>query len=265
MNIIAVDDKRPVLLQVEGAIREAVPDCILAGFVSSKKALAYARETRVDVAFLDIDMAEMNGLILARHLKEIYGKTNIIFITGYSQYALDAFRVPASGYILKPAEPEAIIQELNRLRDPVSPGEQTGRVRITCFGNFSIFVDNKPLIITREKPKELLAYLVHKRGTFVRTSEIAAVLWEDKTYSSSVKANLRQVIFRLMNILRDVEIEDIILKKWDSMAVDVTKISCDYYDFMNKKASGINAYTGEYMNEYGWAEFTIGYLNDKLK
>lgn len=264
MNIIAVDDKIPVLLQVESAIREAVPDCSLAGFISSKKALAHARDIRVDVAFLDIDMAEMNGLVLAKRLKDIYGKTNIIFITGYTEYALDAFQLAASGYILKPAEPDAIRREMNRLRDPVSL-EDTGRVRINCFGNFSVFVDHEPLIITREKPRELLAYLVHKRGTFVRTSEIAAVLWEDKTYGSAVRTNMRQVIFRLMNVLKGKGIEDIILKKWDSMAVDVTKISCDYYDFMNKKASGINAYTGEYMNEYGWAEFAIGYLDDRIK
>lgn len=264
MNIIAVDDKKPVLLQVKNAILEAAPECSLEGFVSCEKALAYAKETRVDVAFLDIDMAEMNGLVLAKRLKEIYGQTNIIFITGYSEYALDAFDIAASGYILKPAEPEAITRELNRLRHPVIP-ENVKRVRITCFGNFSVFVDNKPFIITREKPKELLAYLVHKRGTFVRTSEIAAVLWEDKTYSSAVKANLRQVVFRLMSLLRSAGIEDIILKKWDSMAVDLTKISCDYYDFMKKKTNGINAYTGEYMNEYGWAEFTIGYLDDKIK
>lgn len=264
MNIIAVDDKKAVLLQVKGAIREAAPDCSLKGFISSERALAYAKETRVDVAFLDIDMAEMNGLVLAKHLKEIYGKTNIIFITGYPEYALDAFDMAASGYILKPAEPGVIMRELNRLRDPLVP-EHTERVRITCFGNFSVFVDEEPFIITREKPKELLAYLVHKRGTFVRTSEIAAVLWEDKTYSSAVKANLRQVIFRLMKLLKSAGIEDIILKKWDSMAVDVTKISCDYYDFMKKKTSAINAYTGEYMNEYDWAEFTIGYLDDRIK
>ncbi len=259
MNMIAVDDKRPVLLGVERAIREASPDCELKGFTSAKKALAYARDVRIDVAFLDIDMAEMSGLALAKGLKDIYGQTNIIFVTGYSEYAVDAFDMAASGYILKPAEPEAITRELSRLRNPVEAGAE--RVRIKCFSNFSVFVNGEPLVITRKKPRELLAYLVHKRGSFVRTAEIAAVLWEDITDTGSVKANLRQVVFRLMNILKDAGIEDIILKKWDQMAVDTDKISCDYYDFMERKTSGVNAYTGEYMSEYSWAEFTVDYLN----
>lgn len=264
MNIIAVDDKKPVLLQVEAAIHEAVPGCSLKSFVSPREALAYARETRVDVAFLDIDMAVMNGLVLAKNLKDIYGKTNIIFVTGYAKYALDALNMAASGYILKPAEPEAIMRELNRLRDPVAVVDSK-RVWIQCFGNFSVFVDGRPLVITRKKPKELLAYLVHKHGTFARTAEISSVLWEDKVSGAAVRSNMRQVVYRLMNILSDAGIEDIIVKKWDSMAVDTTKVACDYYDFINKKTSGVNAYIGEYMNEYSWAEFTVGYLDSRLK
>ncbi len=263
MNIIAVDDKKPVLLGVERAIREASPGCVLEGFISAKEALAYARRVRIDAAFLDIDMPEMSGLLLAKGLKDIYGKTNIVFVTGYSEYALDAFDMAASGYILKPAEPEAIARELKRLRSPVAP-QKKERVRIRCFGNFSISVNGEPLAMTREKPKELLAYLVHKRGSFVRTAELAAVLWEDKAADNALKSNMRQVIYRLMALLRDAGVEDIIHKKRDQMAIDVANVSCDYYDFINRKASGVNAYAGEYLSEYSWAEFIIGYLDSRV-
>lgn len=263
MNMIVVDDEKPVLLQIESAIRQAVPDGMLTGFISTREALAYAKDTRIDVAFLDIDMGEMNGLSLAKKLKDIYGKTNIIFVTAYSEYALDAFSVKASGYILKPADPQIIIRELDNLRNPPVSGENS-RVRIQCFGNFSLFVDGKPLVITREKPRELLAYLVHKRGTFVSTSEISAVLWEDQVGGSSAKTNMRQVVFRLMQLLKEAGIKDIILKKWDMMAINRDKVSCDYYDFIDQKTSGINAYTGEYLSEYSWAEFAINFLNDSV-
>lgn len=264
MNIVAVDDKKPVLLQVQNTIEKAVPQASVKGFTSTREALDYAEKTRIDIAFLDIDMGEMNGLVLAKRLKEIHGGTNIIFITGYSEYAIDAWDISASGFILKPATVEAVSKQLDNLRNPIEPDTQE-HIRINCFGNFNIFIDGKPLIITREKPKELLAYLVHKRGSLIRTGEIAAVLWEDKAGSEAVKTNMRQVLFRLMNVLKEAGIEDIIIRKWDKIAIDVNKVSCDYYDFIDRKISGINAYTGEYMNEYSWAEFTISYLDNKVK
>lgn len=263
MNIIAVDDKKPVLLGVEAAIREAAPNCVMKAFTLPQDALAYARRVQIDVAFLDIDMPGMNGLILAKELKDICGKTNIVFVTGYAEYAVDAFTLAASGYILKPAEPAAISRELARLRDPVLP-RRVPRVRFQCFGNFGVFVNGKLFVIQREKPRELLAYLVHKRGAFVRTAELAAVLWEDKATGSAVKANLRQVVHRLMDVLRGAGIEDIILKRWDQIAVDIGKVDCDYYDFLDKKTGGVNAYAGEYLSEYTWAEFTISFLNRKI-
>ncbi len=136
------------------------------------------------------------------------------------------------------------------------------KVRFECFGNFSVFVDDKPLLITRAKVREMLAYLVHKRGLIVRTGEMAAVLWEDKENNDAVKANMRQVFHRLLSVLRDAGVEDIIIKKRDNMAVDITKISCDYYDFIVTQTKGAAAFNGEYMNEYSWAEFTTGYLNN---
>lgn len=264
MNIIAVDDKKPVLLQVEDAIRKAAPSCRLAGFTSAQDALAYAKSTQIDVAFLDIDMAGMNGLVLAKRLKDIYGKTNIVFVTGFSEYALDAFAVPASGYILKPAQPERIAFEIGRLRDPVAPGP-TGRVRIKCFGSFSVFVDGQPLTFTRSKAKELLALLVHKCGDEVSNAEIASVLWEDKPYGSTLQSYTRSVRSQLMAVLKQAGAENIIRKSHNRISIDTEKISCDYHEALNGNVDALNTYMGEYMSEYSWAEFTAAYLDRRTK
>lgn len=134
MNIIAVDDEKPSLFLVERAIRKAVPACSFACFLSAADALFYAEKTTVDVAFLDIHMRTMNGLMLAGRLQEIHGKTNIIFITGYSEYAVDAFSLGSSGYIMKPVEPEAIALEISRLRNPP---EVLGPEPMERIGNFT--------------------------------------------------------------------------------------------------------------------------------
>ena len=86
----------------------------------------------------------MNGLELAKRLKDQHGETNIVFVTGYSEYAIDAFDLHASGYLLKPATVEKVQDAMENLRIPPETIGRGKRVRIQCFGNFEIFVDGVP-------------------------------------------------------------------------------------------------------------------------
>jgi len=81
------------------------------------------RENSCEIAFLDIKMRGMTGIELARQLKDIQGDINIIFVTGFSEYSLNAFRLYASDYLLKPATPDAVRQALGHLRTPVRPAQ----------------------------------------------------------------------------------------------------------------------------------------------
>lgn len=264
MNILIVDDERPALRVLERAVREAVPACNLAAFTSAAAALDYAKEAQVAVAFLDIDMGDMDGLSLAKRLKAIHGTTNIIFVTGHAQYAVDAFSVSASGYLLKPVDAAAVQKALGELRHPVQ-AQAMSRVRIQCFGSFGVFVDGKPLLFTRAKVRELLAYLVHKRGAAASTAEIATILWEDKENTRSVQSQTRTVIAQLMQCLKAAGIGDIVHKAWNSIAIDVAKVACDYYQMLGGNVEALNAYTGEYMNDYSWAEFMIGQIDMRVQ
>ncbi len=153
MNIIAVDDEKPVLFLTERAIRNALPDCLLTCFLSANEALAYAGRTTVDIAFLDINMRRMDGLMLAKRLKEIHEKMNIIFITGYSEFAVDAFSLGSSGYIMKPVEPEAIALEVSRLRNPPGLTKSIERIGEFIFDHNSrrVFCNGRDLLL---QPRE---------------------------------------------------------------------------------------------------------------
>ena len=163
MKILAVDDEVFALENLRQAIKTALPDCELCCFSTPVEALRHAAEAVPDIAFLDISLSGMNGLALAKRLKDINGKTNIIFATGYSEYAVDAFSVQASDYLLKPVTRGAVVRAIEHLREPVA--EKSGqRVRVQTFGNFEVFVGGRPLAFTRLKTKELLAYLINRRG-----------------------------------------------------------------------------------------------------
>ena len=259
MKIIAVDDEKLALDTLVDSIEKAVPDASITGFRKPEDALTYVRENDCEIAFLDIKMRGMTGLELAKRLKDIRGDINIIFVTGYSEYSLDAFRLYASDYLLKPATPDAVRQAMDHLRTPIRPA-QTKRVRFQCFGNFEVYVDNKPLIFGRAKSKELLAYLVDRMGASATMGELMAVIWDDGADTSSRQSNLRNLIADLKNVLSDAEVGNIILKSRNSIAVNCEMVDCDYYDFLQHIPYAVNAYHGEYMMQYSWAEITTAAL-----
>ncbi len=259
MNIIAVDDEQSALQALERAIKQVIKDANVKYFQFSDEALAYAKENIVDVAFLDIEMNEMNGLLLAKHLKDIDGKVNIIFITGYSRYAMEAFTLRASGYVMKPFDSKQIAKELENLRYPALCNNKG--IRIQCFGNFEIFVEGIPLVFSRSKTKELLAYLVNRGGAWCKKNEIIAKIWEEREDSKSLQVQYRQLVADLIATLNTAGFADIILRRRGELAIVTDKCNCDYFDFMNGEVNAINAYNSEFMEQYSWAEFTKGMLS----
>ena len=263
MTILAVDDERRALNTLTQAIQSAVPEASVVGFSSVADSLEYAKINKVDVVFLDIQMPEMSGLIFAMNLKEIDPKINIVFVTGYSHYALDAMELHPSGYVLKPVTKEKVELELENLRFPVEV-QSDKRTQVQTFGNFEVFVDGTPLKFVSARSKELFAYLIDRRGTSATPVEIAAVLWEDKLYDKSLRNQIQAAISEMMKTLKEHDLSDIINKSWNQISVDKSKLNCDYYSMLDMIPSAVNAYCGEYMANYSWAEMTAAALSSKL-
>lgn len=261
MRIIAVDDEPYALISIKQALIKVTPESVIETFSVAADSLKYADNYTVDVAFLDIEMNELDGLSLAKRLKEINHNTNIIFVTGYSGYMKNAFDMHASGYILKPIREEQVASELQNLRR--QPGQAKKGVQIKCFGDFQVYINGELLLFSRSKAKELLAYLVHKQGAPVSNHEIASLLWPEETYNFSLQSNTRNVISRLLKILKEVGIADIVLRTRNNTALNINKVSCDYYNYLDGDAQAVNSYKGEYMKEYDWAEFSIPASDEK--
>lgn len=263
MNIIAADDEQLALESLVEAIEEAAPDAKIYPFRKVSEILEFAKSTLCEVAFLDIEMRGMTGIELAKELKDINPNINIVFVTGYSEFMKDAFSLHASGYVLKPPTKKTIERELNELRNPVKIN--TERIVACTFGNFDVFVDGNPITFRRNKAKEILAYLVDRKGSTVTIAEIASILFEDKEYDRSLQKQIQVYISDMISALKKADAQDIIIKKHNSISVNTNNFKCDYYDFLNMIPSAINSYHGEYMNNYSWAEFTTGWINQKIE
>ncbi len=267
MNSIIVDDEIHILRHTESIIRNVFPDYHIRCFDNPDDALIYAAANRIDIAFLDIEMGGMNGLELAKRLKDIHAKTNIIFATIHSEYALSAYSLQASDYLLKPVNKDMILKTIDTLRFPpetaVSEEPAANLLTVQCFGNFDVFKGGRPLHFPRRKSKELLAYLIHKRGTSCTIKEIAAVLFESKEDSSLLQKQIQVIISDMMKVLKTEGAQKLIIKSYNNIAVDPSKADCDYYRFLQGETKAVNAYMGEYMSNYSWAEFTLNYLDSK--
>ena len=140
------------------------------------------------------------------------------------------------------------------------------KVIVQTFGKFQVFIDDKPVKFSRSKSEELFAFLIDRRGAGVTNTEIAAILFEDKEYNRSVKNQVQTIISQLTKTLREYGAEDIIVRQWNSLAVDTNQVKCDYFDFLKQETNDMMNFAGEYMSNYSWAEYTTGYLiQQKMK
>jgi len=260
MNFLVIDDEPLALEDLGEALRTSAPDCKLSMFTLPSKALAHAKEHATDVAFIDIELGSTNGLTLAKELKNINLDMHIIFVTSHAHYAVDAFKLHATGYLLKPATAQDIRRELTFLYGKTD--DSTKKIRVQTFGGFDIFVDGKPLSFGRSRAKELLAYLIDRRGLSVTNNEACAILWENADNSASTKSYFRTIVTSLRNTLKEAGVEQILIKRFNSLAIDPSQIDCDLYRFLEGDPYAINSYRHDYMSCYSWTEFSIGALED---
>ena len=121
-NVILVDDSRIILTDGLAVLEEVMPDASVTGFIWPQEAVEYARINRVALAILDIELGSASGFDLCRTLLEINPRTNIVFLTAYADYSLDAWNTEACGFMLKPLTTEGVRQQLKKLRYPFSAG-----------------------------------------------------------------------------------------------------------------------------------------------
>lgn len=135
------------------------------------------------------------------------------------------------------------------------------RIYIKTFDGFDVYVDGKIVYFPSGKAKEMLAVMVEKKGSSVSLAQMSYLLYENSE-EARARNTLRVVYHRLRKTLEEYEIEDVVIKRRGSYAVDTDRFECDFYEFMKGRSSYSNAYSGVYMPEYPWARNMLPYLDN---
>ena len=269
MKALVADDELLALFNINQIVSRNEHIEKVEAFSNSQEALEYVKTNDVDIAFLDIEMGVVSGIDVAKAIRARNINTYIVFTSGYD-YAITAFEIKANGYVLKPYDSKKIDYEIKCAFERLNTATQVSltaagskldnkRIKFKTMPSFDMFVDGKIVPITSAKSKEFLALLVDRKGSSMTLDYIVNILWEDKDEMTG-KAYFRVVLQRLNNVLKSLDIEDLILHSKNQYSLNTEIVSCDYYDILKGDKKTMELFVGEYMNEYSWAEDTTSVL-----
>ncbi len=257
MKTIIADDEKLAVKQFEMEC-ELLPWVEVSGsFSNGEDALEYARKNKIEAAFLDIEMSGMDGILLAKQLRELYPKLVIVFLTGYDDYTLEAVRMRADYYLMKPYSSSEFQEIMENAR--LLTRRQKKRIYIRTFGRFDLLIDDQVVDISNAKAKELLALCVDHKGGMVTMEEAVDKFWEDRVYDERVKNLYRKATMSLRKTFQEYGVEDVFFNERGRCHINREMFDCDYYEMlkqMQQHREKHPVYAGVYMPEYSWAEET---------
>lgn len=277
-----IDDEQLAIDVLEILLKEIQGIEIVGKYTDPQLALTDIPKLNADVAFIDMEMGELHGLELAEIIQSRYpNHLEIVFVTAYPQFALEAFEVNAIDYLLKPVireRLEATVQKVaRRLGDyqkrqsQVDPKQKNLFVQV--MGSFHLIDTNGNAVKWRtRKVKELFVYLWHQQAKGVHRSELITHLWPDITEDRAT-ALMHTTVYQLRKVIRQMGFEKPVVLRNEHYVLNVHTHSD--LDHLNKllASTDINSttiekalklYEGNYLEieDYDWAISKQGEIKD---
>lgn len=176
LTALIADDEEILRLEIKKMLNRLWPELEICAMAKNGiEALEMIRRLRPSVAFLDIQMPGMTGLAVARQTK---GSTQVVFVTAYDQFAVQAFESEAVDYLLKPLMEERLVQTIARLKRQL-------KHRVNPPNPLDLEIKMKQIvrILENGSPPERLRLIKVKTGSelrFIPVSEVIYFKAEDK-------------------------------------------------------------------------------------
>ncbi|GAA0381213.1 response regulator [Paenibacillus motobuensis] len=281
MRAILVDDERLALRQLKQMLERDVDGVeVIAMFSNPNEVIDGVLRHRPDVVFLDIHMPGVNGLNLARQIQSNVPNTEIVFVTAYDQYAVQAFDLYALDYIMKPIQTNRLQQSIFRLREKLNL-KDTRRIQdseapyICCFNQIQFKAPGREVQTGKwrtSKAQELFAYLLYNRERAIQRSALLDFLWPDLEEGKAAR-QLYSTIYQIRQTLKNCGMEMItihggVLETGYRLDIGEARIDVEEWEYAMKQLKPLDMQTveeyekvmdlfkGDYLGNYDyiWAE-----------
>lgn len=259
MKILCIDNEEKTLKETVAICRKLPRVKTVKGFTAPNDMFAWLEENTADIALIAINMPELDGLELAQELRSRKPDTSIVFLADSADYAVDAFALHVSGYLVKPVSASEVAREVMFAESSEAESFRK-HVFVHTFGEFDVEVNGDTVAFSRARARELMAYLVDRQGRSVSRANAFSVLWEDEFYDRPMQKQMDVVVRSLRDTLRSYGIEEIFELKRGMMRIIPDRFECDLYRFFDGDVETVNSYRGEYMSAYSWASMTESYM-----
>lgn len=216
MKVVIIDDEQLAIDVLEILLNKIQGIEIVGKYTDPQIALADIPKLNADVAFVDMEMGELHGLEFAEIIQSRYPNfLEIVFVTAYPQFALEAFEVNAIDYLLKPVILERLEETIEKLKNRLGNYQESRQLFkqrkeelfVQVMGNFQLIDTNGNEVKWRtRKVKELFVYLWHQQEKGAHRSELITHLWPDMTEDRAT-ALLHTTVYQLRKTIRAVGFE----------------------------------------------------------
>lgn len=266
----------------EDLVRETSELCcesglpVAAGFTDALEGLEYLQSHPTELTLINWRMAGIDGPMLGKLVRKLVPQTRVIYLSDEPVEAEQVYETEAFGYLRRPADAQKLrhysvmaerasrvrAQQLAEAKQDTQSAErrEEREVIIRTFGSFDVYADGKPVFFPNRRAKEMLAMLVDCRGAVMTREHFMERFWPDSPVTEQRKSIYRKASSVLQQTLARNGISYILFSNRRQKALNTAAVWCDYYRFLNGDAAALEAYRGEYMSDYAWAEVTNGRL-----
>ncbi len=264
IRAVLVDDEELSIKRLTKILTDCSGVQICNSFSNSLEAYEYIKDNKVDVAFLDIAMPDIDGMTFLNMIRDIDGSIDVVFVTGYDAHAVKAFELDALDYLMKPVALERMQKTLDKIKNKRFPVQENPELKISFFNGFKIFTtgrEAKEIKLRGPKTEELLAFILYK-GTTNR-DEIVDNLWEGLDFNKALK-NINSNLYYIRKTLSIYGLGDCIKSGKKEINIETNRMSCDLIEFESLvKESKISGTSNVGIYEKAIELYSGGFLNGK--
>lgn len=231
IKAIVVDDEWYNLEEISDLVDSSGFMKVVCKYQNPVKALEEISIICPEVAFLDIEMPEIDGLTLAEKIQEKNPGITVAFITSFNQYAVQAFDLNAIDYILKPVRMERFRRMLEKIQNKIETNraEHAGKLKIRCFQQFETTIDGVPVKWERSKAEEVFAYLLTYHNNYISKEILLEHIWPDAEPHKALRI-LQTSICRIRNVFSGLQGSAIIDYSNSKYCLMLSSAECDFFE-----------------------------------